>query len=74
MKKRIVWMLVLALLLPALVTVSAAEDVSGIVGNFTWTLEGDTLTIDGSGAMEDFDEDTPWPMRPRSKRWCSPAA
>ena len=69
MKKRIVWMLVLALLLPALVTVSAAEDVSGIVGNFTWTLEGDTLTIDGSGAMEDFDEDTPWlPYAPQIKK------
>ena len=61
MKKFFIWILTLALLLPAAIPVrAAAEDASGIVGAFTWTLEGDTLTIDGSGAMEDFAEDVPW--------------
>lgn len=61
MKKIFIWILALALLLPAAIPVrAAAEEVSGIIGEFTWTLEDGTLTIDGSGAMEDFEEDTPW--------------
>ena len=61
MKKRIVLLSLLAALC-CLLTVSAAAE-SGTCGeNLTWTLDGEgTLTISGTGEMEDFDYyGAPW--------------
>ena len=55
-------MLAVVLLLSSAPTVSAAQ-ASGTCGdNLSWTLNGDTLTITGSGAMYDYPEETmaPW--------------
>ena len=57
-------LIALCLVLPLAVPAAAAENegdlAAGTIGDFTWTLTGNTLTISGSGAMEDFTEDAPW--------------
>ena len=57
-------LIALCLVLPLAVPAAAAENegdlAAGTLGDFTWTLTGNTLTISGSGAMEDFTEDAPW--------------
>ena len=73
--KKLFLILLLALLIAALVTVVSAEgptvvDTGNCGNNLTWTLDtNDTLTIDGEGAMCDFDHvldideyrtDAPW--------------
>ena len=64
MKQLFSILIALCLVLPLAVPAAASEtgDVlaSGALGDFTWTLTGNTLTISGSGAMEDFTEDAPW--------------
>ena len=64
MKQLFSILIALCLVLPLAVPAAASEtgDVlaSGALGDFTWTLAGNTLTISGSGAMEDFTEDAPW--------------
>lgn len=64
MKQLFSILIALCLALPLAVPAAASEtgDVlaSGALGDFTWTLTGNTLTISGSGAMEDFTEDAPW--------------
>ncbi len=64
MKQLFSILIALCLVLPLAVPAAAAENegdlAAGTIGNFTWTLTGNTLTISGSGAMEDFTEDAPW--------------
>ena len=64
MKKFFSILIALCLMLPLTVPAAAAESegdlAAGTVGDFTWTLSGNTLTITGTGAMEDFAEDAPW--------------
>ena len=64
MKQLFSILIALCLALPLAVPAAASEtgDVlaSGALGDFTWDLTGNTLTISGSGAMEDFTEDAPW--------------
>ena len=64
MKQLFSILIALCLALPLAVPAAASEtgDVlaSGALGDFTWALTGNTLTISGSGAMEDFTEDAPW--------------
>ena len=64
MKKLFSILITLCLILPLAVPAAAAESTdalaAGTVGDFTWALSGNTLTISGSGAMEDFTEDAPW--------------
>ena len=58
MKRKIVSVLLCVLLLASLLPVSAFADTtaSGTCGyNLTWTLEDGTLTISGTGAMENYD-------------------
>ena len=60
MKKLLNILLILCLLT---VPVFAEEDVefTGICGeDMTWTYEEGQLTIEGSGYMDDFEEDAPW--------------
>lgn len=48
---------------PAAVFAAETEDtpVSNTCGeNLTWELDGDTLTISGKGAMDDFEKGAPW--------------
>lgn len=52
--------LTLFLAVPAFAAEVPGQIASGTIGAFTWTLIGDTLTISGSGAMEDLTEDAPW--------------
>ena len=60
MKKRLLLMLVLALLLTFGAT-SATVDSGECGDNLTWTLDGDgTLTISGNGAMDDYQRNAPW--------------
>ena len=57
MKKLLISLLIFALL--AAVPVSAAEE--NFCGeNLTWELDGNTLVIDGNGAMYDFTDGAPW--------------
>ena len=64
MKQLFSILIALCLVLPLAVPAAAAENegdlAAGTLGDFTWTLTGNTLTISGSGAMEDFTEDAPW--------------
>ena len=64
MKQLFSILIALCLALPLAVPAAAAENegdlAAGTIGDFTWTLTGNTLTISGSGAMEDFTEDAPW--------------
>ena len=64
MKQLFSILIALCLMLPLTVPAAAAESegdlAAGTVGDFTWTLSGNTLTITGTGAMEDFAEDAPW--------------
>ena len=64
MKQLFSILIALCLVLPLAVPAAAAENegdlAAGTIGDFTWTLTGNTLTISGSGAMEDFTEDAPW--------------
>ena len=64
MKQLFSILIALCLVLPLAVPAAAAENegdlAAGTIGDFTWTLAGNTLTISGSGAMEDFTEDAPW--------------
>ena len=64
MKQLFSILIALCLVLPLAVPAAAAENegdlAAGTVGEFSWTLTGNTLTISGSGAMEDFTEDAPW--------------
>ena len=69
MKRKIVSVLLCALLLASLLPVSAFADTiaDGTCGeNLTWTLDGDgTLTISGTGKMKDYypsnnDTTAPW--------------
>lgn len=59
MKRKIISVLLCVLLLASLLPMSAIADTtaSGTCGdNLTWTLDGDgTLTISGTGAMENYD-------------------
>ena len=66
MKKRFLSMLLAVLMVLTLLPVSAfAEgELSGKCGeNVTWKLEGDTLTISGTGPMEDYYSHNPAPWR-----------
>ena len=64
MKKLFSILIALCLMLPLAIPAAAAESegdlAAGTVGDFTWSLSGNTLTITGTGAMEDFTEDAPW--------------
>ena len=64
MKQLFSILIALCLMLPLTVPAAAAESegdlAAGTVGDFTWSLSGNTLTITGTGAMEDFTEDAPW--------------
>lgn len=40
---------------------AGAEDEDDKIGNLTWSLEGGTLTISGTGNMPDYDNFTDWP-------------
>lgn len=64
MKQLFSILIALCLVLPLAVPAAAAETegdlAAGTVGEFAWTLTGNTLTISGSGAMEDFTGDAPW--------------
>ena len=64
MKQLFSILIALCLMLPLTVPAAAAESegdlAAGTVGDFTWSLSGNTLTITGTGAMEDFAEDAPW--------------
>lgn len=43
------------------IEIGDTEDMAnGMVGAFSWSLEGSTLKISGSGAMEELDGDAPW--------------
>ena len=59
---RLVAVLLTLLLLCSVPTVSAAEASGSCGSNLNWSLSGDTLTITGSGAMDNFPESTmaPW--------------
>ena len=54
--------LLLTLLVPAGFAAEAGTDTPArrCGENLTWTLEGNTLTISGSGEMDDFSEGAPW--------------
>ena len=59
MKRTVIFLVLLCLILSLSLPVSAAE--TGTCGdNVTWTLEGNTLTIQGKGAMYDFPNGAPW--------------
>ena len=59
MKRTVTFLVLLCLILSLSLPVSAAE--TGTCGdNVTWTLEGNTLTIQGKGAMYDFPNGAPW--------------
>jgi len=60
MKKQLVLCLAFLFLLSALpLTAQAAEE--GTCGqNITWSYSGGTLTVSGSGAMDDFSSGAPW--------------
>lgn len=68
MKRRFLMMALVAMLVMALSTVvygtqtdpqpMRAADECG--AGLKWSLEGETLIITGSGAMDDFSDDTPW--------------
>lgn len=59
--KGLVVALLLSLCLAAVPCASAEGEMSGTCGDgITWELDGDTLTISGSGPMEDFDSKAPW--------------
>ena len=64
MKQLFSILIALCLMLPLTVPAAAAESegdlAAGVIGDFTWSLSGNTLTITGTGAMEDFAEDAPW--------------
>ena len=64
MKQLFSILIALCLMLPLTVPAAAVESegdlAAGTIGDFTWTLSGNTLTITGTGAMEDFAEDAPW--------------
>lgn len=59
--KRITALLLAALMIFALLPAAHAAE-TGVCGeNVTWTLEGDTLTISGTGEMDDYVEaNSPW--------------
>ena len=66
MKKRFLSMLLAVLMVLTLLPTAAFADgeLSGKCGeNVTWKLEGDTLTISGSGPMEDYYSHNPAPWR-----------
>ena len=64
MMKRFTMLLTLCLLLTALAPRGFAaetdEPVRSCGDSLTWSLEGNTLTISGSGAMDDFGGGAPW--------------
>ena len=62
MKKLLVVLLSLGLCLSLCLQAFAEEiETSGICGeDMTWEYEDGTLYIDGTGAMDDFEEDAPW--------------
>lgn len=60
MKKLLTVFVAVILLAVCAVSVNAAE--TGTCGdNLTWTLDGDTLTISGTGTMYDYSEESPAP-------------
>ena len=66
MKKRFLSMLLAVLMVLTLLPTAAFADgeLSGKCGeNVTWKLEGDTLTISGTGPMEDYYSHNPAPWR-----------
>lgn len=60
MKQLFSILIALCLAVPAAAAEAQGDLAAGTLGDFSWALTGNTLTISGSGAMEDFTEDAPW--------------
>ena len=61
MKKKILAMLLAAVMIMAMLPTAFAADASGSCGdNLTWSYSDGTLTISGTGAMDDYLEGPPW--------------
>ena len=61
MKKVLVILLAVSLLMVCAVSANAAETSGKCGDNLTWTLNGNTLTISGTGPMYDYSEENPAP-------------
>lgn len=61
MKKLLVILLAVSLLAVCAVSVNAADATGQCGDNLTWTLDGYTLTISGTGPMYDYSEENPAP-------------